>query len=89
MIGRSRTLVCEGNFGRLFEVTLEGRFVWEYVNPYFAPPVVPRDAPPQNLVFRAYRYSSAHIARAAVPQARRRARPRPGPIDPARDARNS
>lgn len=46
------TLICEGVFGRLFEVTMEGEVVWEYVNPYFG-------ASPQgesNGVFRAYRY---------------------------------
>ncbi len=29
------TLICEGDFGRLFEVTRDGELVWEYVNPYF------------------------------------------------------
>jgi hypothetical protein len=28
------TLVCEGETGRLFEVTREGRIVWEYVSPH-------------------------------------------------------
>ena len=28
------TFVCEGASGRLFEVTPEGRLVWEYVNPH-------------------------------------------------------
>jgi len=58
------TLSCEGNFGRLFEVTPEGAVVWEYVNPYFAPPAGPPDAPAQNSVFRAYRYSPEQIAMA-------------------------
>ncbi|HLG71606.1 MAG TPA: aryl-sulfate sulfotransferase [Chloroflexota bacterium] len=46
------TLVNEGNFGRLFEVTSEGEIVWEYVSPWFAgqPP-----RGPNNQVFRAYR----------------------------------
>jgi glucose dehydrogenase len=54
------TLICEGDFGRLFEVTLDGELVWEYVNPYFG------EGPtgPNNRVFRAYRYSEAEIARA-------------------------
>lgn len=30
------TLIDEGQSGRLFQVTAEGRVVWEYVNPYFA-----------------------------------------------------
>ena len=54
------TLICEGDFGRLFEVTLDGELVWEFVNPYFG------EGPtgPNNRVFRAYRYSEEEIARA-------------------------
>jgi hypothetical protein len=54
------TLICEGDFGRLFEVTRDGELVWEYVNPYFG------EGPtgPNNRVFRAYRYSEEEIARA-------------------------
>jgi len=54
------TLICEGDFGRLFEVTADGELVWEYVNPYFG------EGPtgPNNRVFRAYRYSEEEIARA-------------------------
>ena len=29
------TLICEGTTGRLFEVTVDGEVVWEYVNPFF------------------------------------------------------
>ena len=54
------TLVCEGDFGRLFEVTTEGELVWEYVNPYFGEG--PRGT--NNRVFRAYRYSAEEIERA-------------------------
>ncbi len=54
------TLICEGVFGRLFEVTREGAVVWEYVNPYFGP----RAGAEVNSVFRAYRYSADEIARA-------------------------
>jgi Arylsulfotransferase (ASST) len=52
------TLICEGDSGRLFEVTAGGELVWEYVNPYFG------GAPINNRVFRAYRYSAEEIARA-------------------------
>ena len=54
------TLICESDFGRLFEVTPEGELVWEYVNPYF------NEGPNglNNRVFRAYRYSAEEIARA-------------------------
>jgi hypothetical protein len=54
------TLICEGDFGRLFEVTSEGELVWEYVNPYFGGPPTAQN----NQVFRAYRYSAEEIARA-------------------------
>ena len=54
------TLICEGDFGRLFEVTAEGELVWEFVNPFFG------EGPTgiNNRVFRAYRYSEDEIARA-------------------------
>ena len=54
------TLICEGDFGRLFEVTTDGELVWEYVNPYFG------EGPngPNNRVFRAYRYSEEEVAKA-------------------------
>jgi outer membrane protein assembly factor BamB len=54
------TLICEGDFGRLFEVTTDGEVVWEFVNPYFG------EGPTglNNRVFRAYRYSAEEIARA-------------------------
>jgi hypothetical protein len=54
------TLICEGDFGRLFEVTREGELVWEYVNPYFG------EGPNglNNRVFRAYRYSAEEIDKA-------------------------
>jgi hypothetical protein len=56
------TLVCEGDFGRFFEVTRDGELVWEYVNPYFG------EGPtgPNNRVFRAYRYSEEEITKAKV-----------------------
>ncbi len=54
------TLICEGDFGRIFEVTAGGELVWEFVNPYFG------EAPngQNNRVFRAYRYSAEEIAKA-------------------------
>jgi outer membrane protein assembly factor BamB len=54
------TLICEGDFGRLFEVTTGGELVWEYVNPYFGA----AHGSQNNRVFRAYRYSAEVIARA-------------------------
>lgn len=58
------TLICEGSFGRLFEVTPEALVVWEYVNAHFHRPPENPAGPPGNTVFRAYRYSEAEIARA-------------------------
>ena len=51
-LANGNTLICEGVKGRLFEVTIEGEVVWEYVNPYFADDERGRI----NNVFRAYRY---------------------------------
>jgi hypothetical protein len=58
------TLICEGSFGRLFEVTLAGELVWEYVNPYFGRPAGRPEAPEHNAVFRAFRYTDEEVARA-------------------------
>jgi Arylsulfotransferase (ASST) len=59
-LANGNTLICEGDFGRLFEVTRDGELVWEFVNPYFG------EGPngPNNRVFRAYRYSEEEITRA-------------------------
>jgi len=48
------TLICEGQMGRVFEVTPEEEIVWEYVCPFFAP-YGGRGL--GNCLFRAYRYS--------------------------------
>ena len=50
------TLVNEGFFGRLLEVTPEGDVVWEYVNPHFGPASETAKAQ-SNAVFRVYRYT--------------------------------
>ena len=57
------TLVDEGLYGRMFEVTMDGDVVWEYVNPYFGPLTTPPKGRTNN-VFRAYRYSEAEVAAA-------------------------
>ena len=48
------TLICEGSFGRVFEVTKEKEIVWEFVNPKFDPMFMGETA---NWIFRAFRYS--------------------------------
>jgi hypothetical protein len=61
------TLITEGNYGRLFEVTRDGEIVWEFVNPHFGRQQLTTDPSPavqgeQNSVFRSFRY-----ARSAIP----------------------
>jgi len=56
------TLVCEGDKGRVLEVTRDGRIVWEYWNPFggeIATTQVGGNAPPKAL-FRATRIPSDH-----------------------------
>lgn len=60
------TLITEGNYGRLFEVTRDREIVWEYVNPYFNEQQTTRDPSLavkglQNSVFRAFRYEANQI----------------------------
>jgi hypothetical protein len=56
------TFICEGVFGRLFEVTPEGEVVWEYINPYFGEAGLLGE---NNWLFRAFRYSPEDIDRAS------------------------
>ena len=54
-------LICEGASGHLFEVTLAGELVWDYINPEGNAGVFPQGTTPQqNAVFRAYRYGEAY-----------------------------
>lgn len=64
------TLICEGAFGRLFEVTREKEIVWEYISPFEADGHLGQ----HNWVFRAYRY------RAASPEIGNRLKPHGGSI---------
>ena len=52
------TLITERNFGRMFQVTPEGKVVWEYINPYF--PEGP-EGEQSNAVFRATHYSAEEL----------------------------
>jgi len=47
------TLICEGDDGRIFEVTRDLEIVWEYVNPYLWKTI--SGTKPTNGVYRAYR----------------------------------
>ena len=47
------TLICEGQTGRIFEITHEGELVWEFINPfYYQVERLGRT----NQIFRAYRF---------------------------------
>jgi hypothetical protein len=54
-LASGNTLVCEGQWGRIFEVTPQCEIVWEYINPHHG--VQPSGAY-CNWVFRAYRYAA-------------------------------
>ncbi|MDE0538023.1 MAG: aryl-sulfate sulfotransferase [Rhodospirillales bacterium] len=57
-LSTGNTLICEGLWGRIFEVTPAGGLVWEYISPH----TFHRDNGPSagevNFVFRAYRYAA-------------------------------
>jgi len=59
------TLITESAYGRIFEVTAEGRICWEFIVPEFAGYAEPRLAAAfpaeSNAIFRAYRYSAEEI----------------------------
>ena len=52
------TLITEGMFGRMFQVTPEGEVVWEYINPYFPSGT---DGYEDNRVFRCSWYMPGEI----------------------------
>ncbi len=59
------TLICAGETGRFFEVTSEGRIVWEYICPVTNAGTLAQGdtvAPRSNLVFRALRYAPDYAA---------------------------
>jgi hypothetical protein len=69
------TLITEAMFGRIFEVTSEGKIAWEFVNPHFAD-YKGLGAPelkdigfdyPANAVFRAYKYTPSQIPWLSLP----------------------
>ena len=61
-LASGNTLICEGLWGRIFEVTPDGEIVWEYVSPYEG--WIARGGGAGKWVFRALRYAahSPHIA---------------------------
>ena len=57
-LGNGNTLITEGMFGRMFQVTPAGDVVWEYVNPHFHVDV---EGMQVNRVFRATHYMPGEI----------------------------
>ena len=57
-LSSGNTLICEGNWGRLFEVTPAGEIVWNYVSPYFMPADHPSIVKNRNFIFRCQRYAA-------------------------------
>ncbi|MBT4939686.1 MAG: aryl sulfotransferase [Rhodospirillaceae bacterium] len=57
-LSTGNTLICEGLWGRLFEVTPAGEIVWEYISPYFGKTFTGDDT---NWVFRAFRYAKDSV----------------------------
>ncbi|MGB0840313.1 MAG: aryl-sulfate sulfotransferase, partial [Chitinophagales bacterium] len=56
-------LVCEGQEGHLFEVTIGKDVVWDYVNPVGpGTPTTQGNAPSINSLFRVYRYGADYAA---------------------------
>lgn len=47
------TLICEGDTGRIFEVSEAQDIVWEFINPSYRPSPIYGN---NNMLFRAYRY---------------------------------
>ncbi len=51
-------LICEGLWGRLFEVTPDGEIVWEYISPFTTHREKGPSTGDQSTIFRAYRYQA-------------------------------
>jgi hypothetical protein len=56
------TLITEGSFGRLFEVTADYETVWEYISPFYNVEEM------FNMVYRAYRAPYGHIPQLKKPK---------------------
>jgi hypothetical protein len=54
-LASGNTLICEGQWGRIFEVTPECDIIWEYVSPFTGPDL---NGDPSNEIFRAYRHAA-------------------------------
>ena len=54
-LANGNTLITEGNFGRIFEVTMAGELVWEFISDHFT---VNPFLGENNSIFRAFRYET-------------------------------
>ena len=52
------TFITEGQFGRMFQVAVDGTVVWEYINPHFHPDM---DGALANSVFKANHYQAHEV----------------------------
>ncbi|MCP3917354.1 MAG: hypothetical protein GY711_17545 [bacterium] len=61
-LANGNTLICEGPKGRVFEVTRDGRVVWDFRNPHGGdrPPTDQSGKPPKHSLFRAKRIGEEH-----------------------------
>ncbi len=61
-LANGNTLICEGAKGRIFEVTADGRVVWDYLNPFGGKIVDPGPGgnAPKLALFRATRLAPDH-----------------------------
>ncbi len=57
-LANGNTLITEGNFGRMFQVTPQSEVVWEYINPYFHENV---EGMMINSVFRSTHYTADQL----------------------------
>ena len=57
-LSSGNTFICEGIWGRMFEVTPDNEIVWELVSPYQLPEDHPSGRGGANQTFRAYRYAA-------------------------------
>ena len=67
------TMICEGDGGRIFEVTPKHEIVWEYISPMYDWPGLgwgQKVQPPKmtNMVYRAYRVPYDYVPQLEVPE---------------------
>ncbi|MBN2559384.1 MAG: aryl-sulfate sulfotransferase [Phycisphaerae bacterium] len=89
-LANGNTLICSGEQGRIFEVTTDGKIVWEYVNPYVESRGPGRDGGPPGGGWRPRRFRDGPpdgegSQDALRPEGRGDGRRRPPPDDAVHD----